>query len=172
MIPPCLTPLLAAAKDAEAEFSLKYQKFRKNCLKNVFRCAMVVFILLGAFAAAVHFRAQNSFQDIMASIADADGLQIALKDYRSGRSVDLVDAATIETIRKSISEIQYGGLFWGEDLITPADQAYSLIAFSKQSHAVFTISACPGKSRVIGSPFTISIDNYDSLYETVKRAFD
>ena len=143
MIPPCLTPLLAAAKDAEAEFSLKYQKFRKNCLKNVFRCAMVVFIL-----------------------------QIALKDYRSGRSVDLVDAATIETIRKSISEIQYGGLFWGEDLITPADQAYSLIAFSKQSHAVFTISACPEKSRVIGSPFTISIDNYDSLYETVKRAFD
>jgi len=135
------------------------------------RYIIVFLIIIGIFATTIHFQAVNEFENIMASIANTDKLQIALKDYSSGCKVDLADAVTIEEIRKNISEIQYDGIFWAENFIMPTDKAYSLIVFSRSFHIVFTISASHEKSRVIGSSFSISIKNYDSLYKTVKAVF-
>lgn len=143
-------------------------------MKKAICCIAVFLLVIGVYAAAVHFQALKSFQNTMTSIANADSLEVSLKDYSSGRNVDVVDAATIEKIKNDISEIQFDGIYDGIDLTTPEDQAYSVIVFSKTPHAFefFHISAFPEKSRIIGGDFSISIKNYEDLYETVKAIFE
>lgn len=140
------------------------------------RYVFVILIALGAFigiiAAYIHFRAVNEFHDIITSFVNADKLEINLEEYSSKhRRVELVDEAKIEEIRKYISELQYGGLYEGMGAIAPADQAYDLIVSSKYANAIFVISASHEKSYIAGSPFPVSIKNYDGLYDTVNAVF-
>lgn len=127
---------------------------------------------LGISAVIVHTLAWNELHNIKNQIDNQSGIQVVLKDYQSSNSVKVVNPITIKDICEGISELQYNGLFGGNELITNDNQAYSLIVYSKDLHVTFIISDSYKQSRVIGNNFSISVKNYENLYESLKSVFN
>lgn len=140
-------------------------------MKKMIRYAAIIVVIIGTITVTINLLAWQELKNMIEPIENASEVQISVMNYRTGRSMELEDAAIIQKICEDISEIDYSGIFWGETLSTPDDQAYSLTIFSKDFHEIFILSASGRQSYAMGKNFLIFIKNYDALYKTVESAF-
>lgn len=137
-------------------------------MKKKVRNIIIAFIIIGFCIFTINICALNELQNLTNSRCNTSEIKISIKNYQSGHSIDVIDTTDIEEIYEGISEIHYSGLFFGNTRIDSDDQAYSLIISTEEAYAILIISASDKQSRVDGKYFSISIKNYDSLYQTVK----
>ena len=132
---------------------------------------LFVIVVLTAISLVLirHAVAFWEFHKISVSLANLNECHISVLDYGSAHFFDVVDTTVAKEICQAATELQYNGIFRGRKVMTPADQAYSLIISSREFHVVLEIAGDPKQSRIVGNTFPISIKNYDDLYGLVEE---
>ncbi len=140
-------------------------------MKKKSRYVIISFILIGVFITVMNIQALNELRNFKNTFNTSD-VRITLKDYQSGRTIEVINNTTLEEICEEVSNIQYRGLYLGKERIDPDDQAYSLVISTEDSQKILIITASGNQSRIVRSIFSISIKNHDGLYRMVKTSLE
>lgn len=137
--------------------------------RKVLYTIVVTVVVIGIGFAIINILAANELKKITNNFENQSEVQMTLKEYPSGRTINITDSATIKELYSQIALLQYNGLFLMQTEFDNTHTSYSLTVSSKEMYMIFVLSDSP--SYVIGKNFSISIKNYNALYDSVSTIF-
>ena len=137
--------------------------------RKVLYTIVVTVVVIGIGFAIINILAANELKKITNNFENQSEVQMTLKEYPSGRTINITDSATIKALYSQIALLQYNGLFLMQTEFDNTHTSYSLTVSSKEMYMIFVLSDSP--SYVIGKNFSISIKNYNALYDSVSTIF-
>lgn len=137
--------------------------------RKVLYTIVVTVVVIGIGFAIINILAANELKKITNNFENQSEVQMTLKEYPSGRTINITDSATIKELYSQIALLQYNGLFLMQTEFDNTHTSYSLTVSSKEMYMIFVLSDSP--SYVIGKNFSISIKNYNALYDSVSTLF-
>ncbi len=137
--------------------------------RKVLYTIVVTVVVIGIGFAIINILAANELKKITNGFENQSEVQMTLKEYPSGRTINITDSATIKELYSQIALLQYNGLFLMQTEFDNTHTSYSLTVSSKEMYMIFVLSDSP--SYVIGKNFSISIKNYNALYDSVSTIF-
>lgn len=100
-------------------------------------------------------------------------VDISLKQYKTGKTIELSNEYDKERLIDSLQLIRFAGVKIFKPLpLVPEDNAYSIIISSKNYFGVFLIAQGGTNNYLHGRHFLVNVRNYDPIHTTLNHLFD
>lgn len=140
-------------------------------MKHKLRAAGIAIAVISVLFVVFNIFMMQGISRLKDLVAKSNAVEIRVKDYKTGNTLDVKDSDDKLRLCEQISQIRYKAVFKGETQVEPEKQAYSITVSGGEAFAVLIISKSEKHSRLVGEPLSVSISDYDSLYETVAAVF-
>ena len=138
--------------------------------RKVIRWAALLTGAVVMIFAVINILAFRELKGLTEKITGESDVQITVKAYHTGQSVQVTDPAAVREICLGVSQLQYGGIYWGREWISGEKTGYSVVVSSDDLFAVFILDP-PARDRMTNVDFPVSIKNCQALYDGVEAVF-
>lgn len=142
----------------------------------IVRTAFIVLALVMCAVAAINIQAMQQVRRVTEIMDWSGKVEVSLKNYETGKNIQVTEASDLEEICDSLAALEYGGLYlgrkFGKSWVQPGDQAYSLIVSTGEFQEVLILYAPHDQSYIVWEPLNITLKNTDALYETIWSFFE
>ena len=140
------------------------------------RVIFIAIVLMVTTVAAINIQAMQQVCRITEIMDWSGKVEVSLKNYETGKNIQVTEASDLEEIGDSLAALKYGGLYlgrkFGKSWVQPGDQAYSLIVSTGEFQEVLILYAPHDQSYIVWEPLNITLKNTDALYETIWSFFE
>lgn len=133
--------------------------------KKVILITLIV-IIIACLLSIVLFLKKKELDDFKTALTGETEIFYSIKDYSSGKTIDISDTYQKDSLLNAIGQVKYSGVCTSKN-ISADERFFSLTVYNEEFLEVLIIGPSEKTSCLVSEILNISIVNTDVLYQTI-----